>query len=480
MEKYAIIENFLALCAIPHKSHHEDQISKYLYDWAIGKGLEAHRDEAGNVIIDKPGSKGFENAPTTILQGHMDMVVVWEEGKSFDPLKDAITVIDDGESLRALGTSLGGDDGAGVAIAMTILEDPEAVHGPIRAIFTVDEEDGMSGAEALDPKYTQGEYLINLDWEGFGSLCCSSAGSDMYRLRRVPEWSPVVDGVAFEISVRGLTGGHSGAEIHLGRTNAIRTVAGMVLAAQRAGAHTGLMSFAGGSAHNAIPTSAVATVAVPKEDAALFLSVADTEGMIRRSAALPTDPHAEITVKPLEEAPEMAVSEEDTRAFFTALTAVHNGVNTMSPTIPGLVESSASTGLASLSEEYMEFVIHQRSSEPALSLEMRESFAAVGKEQGFSMELLSSGAPWPVRPGSRLVEICREQFKTLTGKDIRVEPVHAGLECGCLSKKNPRLDIISIGPDIFDIHTTREKLIIETVYQSDDLIRGILKEIAGK
>ena len=164
-----IIENFLSLCAIPHKSHHEEKISRFLYDWAVKKGLAAVRDEEGNVIIDKAGSAGHEDAPRTILQAHMDMVVVWEDGMDFDPLNDTITVINDGKTLKAKGTSLGGDDGAGVALAMSILEDETAVHGPIRAIFTVDEEDGMSGADHLDPKHLDAKYLINLDWEEFGS-----------------------------------------------------------------------------------------------------------------------------------------------------------------------------------------------------------------------------------------------------------------------------------------------------------------------
>lgn len=146
------------------------------------------RDEEGNVIIDKAGSAGHEDAPRTILQAHMDMVVVWEDGMDFDPLNDTITVINDGKTLKAKGTSLGGDDGAGVALAMSILEDETAVHGPIRAIFTVDEEDGMSGADHLDPKHLDAKYLINLDWEEFGSLCNSSAGSDMYRMHRAAEW----------------------------------------------------------------------------------------------------------------------------------------------------------------------------------------------------------------------------------------------------------------------------------------------------
>ena len=245
-----IIENFLSLCAIPHKSHHEEKISRFLYDWAVKKGLAAVRDEEGNVIIDKAGSAGHEDAPRTILQAHMDMVVVWEDGMDFDPLNDTITVINDGKTLKAKGTSLGGDDGAGVALAMSILEDETAVHGPIRAIFTVDEEDGMSGADHLDPKHLDAKYLINLDWEEFGSLCNSSAGSDMYRMHRAAEWE-AASGNAYKIAVSGLVGGHSGASIHLKLANAIRIAARTAKTALDMCPGARLAAFRGGSAHRA-------------------------------------------------------------------------------------------------------------------------------------------------------------------------------------------------------------------------------------
>ena len=163
-----VLNNFLSLCAIPRKSHHEEQVSRFLHDWAVSHGLSAVRDAEGNVIIDKAASPGAENAPTTILQAHMDMVCVAEDGREYDPLTDPIKPILEGNTLTADGTSLGGDDGAGVAVAMTILADPDAVHGPLRALFTVDEEDGMSGANNMDPVHVQGDYLINLDWEETG------------------------------------------------------------------------------------------------------------------------------------------------------------------------------------------------------------------------------------------------------------------------------------------------------------------------
>ena len=291
-----ILENFLSLTRIPRKSHHEEAVSRFLYQWALDKGLRACRDEVGNVIIDKPASAGCENAPCTILQAHMDMVCVAEPGRAYDPLTDPITVINDGETLTADGTSLGGDDGAGVAIAMTILEDTQAVHGPVRAIFTVDEEDGMAGANALDVRHLDVGYLINMDWEEYGSLCCSSAGSDMYLFRRAVERTDAAGLSAFSLSLRGFEGGHSGAQIHLGRANAIRAAARILLAAADAGCGIRLAAFKGGSAHTAIPSSAEAVVCVDPAQEDAFLAAARAQADLELELCGATDPSAVISL----------------------------------------------------------------------------------------------------------------------------------------------------------------------------------------
>ena len=477
---HPIVENFLSLCAIPRRSHHEEAVSRFLYQWGLDKGLAACRDEEGNVILEKPASPGCENAPLTILQAHMDMVVVWEDGVEHDPLLDPITVINDGLTLKAKGTSLGGDDGAGVAMAMAILEDESAIHGPLRAIFTVDEEDGMSGAEALHPRHLQGQYLINLDWEGFGSLCCSSAGSDMYALRRSAEYiTPGEDRVFYALNVQGLEGGHSGAQIHLGRANAIRLAASILFAGAQAAGGASLAAFRGGSAHNAIPASASAVIAVAREKSAAFFEAAQQETDRLLELCALTDPRAMVTLVETDRS-EKLLSEKETGDILALLLAVHDGIHTMSSAIPGLVESSANTGLARLDENGFEFIVHQRSSEPSITEEMKKVFLSQAAQYGFTLSVLSSSPAWPVRPGSELVELCRRHFRDLFGREIAVEPVHAGLECGCFSRKNPALDIISIGPDILDIHSPKETLVLQTVYDCDALVRSMLREIAGK
>lgn len=474
-----VLKNFLSLTAIPRKSGHEDAVSRFLYDWAVGKGLAAYRDEVGNVIINRPGAPGHENAPVTILQAHMDMVCVAEDGKSYDPLTDPIVVINNGETLTADGTSLGGDDGAGVAIAMAILENEAARFGPVRAIFTVDEEVGMSGAEALDPRHLAGRYMINLDWEEYGSLCCSSAGSETFSYTRPVSWENTGGETAFSLTLQGFEGGHSGAQIHLGRANAIRLAAQILAAAIAAGCRMRLAAFQGGQASNAIPAKASAVVTVPRKQADTFRAAAQMAIDSALEACGLTDPNA-VAVLLETELPEKAVSLSDTAHCLTLLTQVHDGVNTMSASIPGLVESSANTGLVQLQEDAFTFIILQRSSSPEVTARMREVFLAQGVEHGFHVGILGSAPPWPLRADSELVEICKKHYRTLTGEEIRVEPVHAGLECGCFSTKNPALDIISIGPDILDIHSPRETLVLKTVAACDALVRSILGEIADK
>ena len=476
--KERILENFLSLTRIPRKSHHEEAVSLFLRDWAAEKGLAVCRDQVGNVIIDKAGSPGCENAPRTILQAHMDMVCVAEPGREYDPLRDPIAVINDGKTLTADGTSLGGDDGAGVAVAMTILEDPDAVHGPLRAIFTVDEEDGMIGADNLDEKHLDASYMINLDWEEFGSLCCSSAGSDMYSLRREAVWESA-EGAAFTVDVRGLEGGHSGAQIHLGRANAIRMAARILRAGEAVCGGLRLAAFKGGSAHNAIPSAASAVAVVDAEKAGAFLEAARQAVDTELEGCALSDPGGVVTVAETA-LPGKVLGREMTADTLAILTSVHDGVNTMSEAIPGLVESSANTGLAELGENAFTFMIHQRSSEPAVTAGMKKVFLDQARQYGYALTVLTSSPAWPVKADSELVEICRKEYRALTGEEIRVEPVHAGLECGGFAAKNPSLDIISIGPTILDIHSPKETLLLDSVYGCDALVRNILKDIALK
>ena len=283
---------------------------------------------------------------------------------------------------------------------MSILEDETAVHGPIRAIFTVDEEDGMSGADHLDPKHLDAKYLINLDWEEFGSLCNSSAGSDMYRMHRAAEWE-AASGKAYKIAVSGLVGGHSGASIHLKLANAIRIAARTAKNRARHVPRRASCRFPRRQRPQCHPASCTAVITVPEKDAEKVLEALNAHALTEAVACAATDPEAKVAVTAAE-LPEKALTGELSRGYLALLTEVFDGVHTMSPSIPSLVESSANTGLAAVGEDEVEFTVHQRSSEPAITAEMKKEYERQASEHGFTMTLLSSSPRGRSSPAASL------------------------------------------------------------------------------
>ena len=257
---------FLERAKVPRPAHHEERVSEYLFQWAKRHGLAVEKDALNEIIIDKPASPGCENVPRVIFQAHMDMVCVCEEGVSYDPLNDPIKVINDGITLTAEGTSLGADDGIGVAMCLYLLQDDTLRHGPIRAIFTTNEEDGMDSM-AIDPRYLDGDYLINLDWETLGSLCNSCAGGDYFNFSHKAEWEkPVAGCKTLTITFSNLLGGHSGVGINKGHANALVTIATLLSMLQQGGVSFRVASFGGGQAKNAIPAFGSASVAIAAND----------------------------------------------------------------------------------------------------------------------------------------------------------------------------------------------------------------------
>lgn len=471
------VNNFLALCAIPHPSGHEEAISRYLYERALSKGLTARRDRAGNVVIDRPAAPGFENAPLTILQAHMDMVAVGRPGSDYDPLTSPIQVVREGKSLRALDSSLGADDGAGVALIQQLLEDENLRCGPLRGILTVDEETGMSGADSLDPAELDARYLLNLDWETAGSLCCSCAGGELYRFTFSPSRKAPEPGCALELKVSGLLGGHSGTTIHTGRANAIQTIAGIVRSALDARLHVELATIEGGSASNAIPNAASVTLVVPEEEMDQFRSLfkaAQVRFLMRMGGK---EKNAAFSLQPTE-MPETVLTHSHAQALLRFMTEAVIGVHTMSSLHPELVESSANLSEVHDRNGVLFCEIYQRSSEPAVTLRMEDGYRTLATACGAKMSHLQGSPAWPEKPGSRLMEICLESYRDLTGEEMVVEAVHAGLECGAWAQKAPELDMISIGPDVMDIHSPYETLDLNSVELLDRLVRSILSEIS--
>lgn len=272
-----VLSEFLELAKVPRPSHHEERVSEYLFQWAKRHGLAVEKDALNEIIIDKPASPGCENVPRVIFQAHMDMVCVCEEGVSYDPLNDPIKVINDGITLTAEGTSLGADDGIGVAMCLYLLQDDTLRHGPIRAIFTTNEEDGMDSM-AIDPKYLDGDYLINLDWETLGSLCNSCAGGDYFNFSHKAEWEkPVAGCKTLTITFSNLLGGHSGVGINKGHANALVTIATLLSMLQQGGVSFRVASFGGGQAKNAIPAFGSASVAIAANDEAKAKTIIEAD-----------------------------------------------------------------------------------------------------------------------------------------------------------------------------------------------------------
>jgi dipeptidase D len=473
----SVLQNFYELAKIPRPSHHEERVSQFLYDWALSQGLRAQRDSMGNVIIDKDSSVGHENAPRVILQAHMDMVCVAAPNVTHNSLTDPIQVINDGIYLRADGTSLGADNGIGIALAQYLLKEKSFCHGPLRAIFTVNEEDGMASS-AMDSAFLDGSYLINLDWETSGSLCNSCAGGDYFVFTRQPDWQATpTDGTTIRISIQGLLGGHSGLDINKGHANALASVATVLCQLQNNGIGFNLASFSGGQAQNAIPRYAAAKLVIEtgKLEAAKqifnsFCREFETGyGSVEKTAKL------ELTV--LNQSPDQVLSKELSADVAGLLACIPNNVHTMSPFIPGLVESSSNLGVISIDSDAIVFNSFARSSVSYQAYQLATICATIARQFGFTFESRGHIAGWAVNPNSKLTELTCDAYQALTGKTMVVEPVHAGLECGAFAEKNPNLDMISIGPGLYDVHSPAERCCIADVGMMAELLVLILGKL---
>lgn len=472
-----ILQEFLKITEIPRPSHHEEKIGAYLVSWAQARGLCVTQDDLGNVIIDKPASPGAEHTPRVILQAHMDMVCVASEGTTFDPQNDPIKIINDGKTLRAKGTSLGADDGIGIALCQQILQDDSLQHGPLRVIITVNEEDGMDSIN-MSSDFLCGDYLINLDWESLGSLCNSAAGCDFAELSRDATLEDVPDSYAsLNLTIKGLQGGHSGVGINLGRANALVCMATFIIRLVEDGIPILLSDFSGGQAKNAIPATAQATIAFPQEYSDKINEAFDTY----KKDFVNTFGPIEITSEFFSDSGEhicKVLDDDSMQGLLAVLTSLPNGVNTMSPFAQNLVESSQNLGVLSIEDGHIRLEIMARSCVPYRAEEILRASRLTAKAFGFTYTQGDHAPAWAVNPDSRLVPIACEAYRTLTGKEMVVEPVHGGLECGAFYEKNPHLDMIAIGPTLTDVHTPDEACDIESISVTYELLVDILLRIS--
>ena len=456
---------FEDLCSIPHGSGNTKQISDYCVDFAKAHGLAVLQDEHNNVVIKKPASAGYEHHETVILQGHLDMVCEKEPDSPIDFMTDGLALQKDGDMIFAKGTTLGGDDGIAVAMALAVLEDNTLIHPPIEALFTTDEETGMYGAEGFDASVLTGRTLLNIDSEEEGILTVSCAGGARAGIE-FPLTVGTVDTPCYTVTLGGLIGGHSGVEIHCGRQNA-NVMLGKFLRSLPFAYQ--IIDIRGGQKDNAIPRQAVAVVATDGD-----LAAAAAEFV--KANRVDTDPDLAITVESTT-AHANGFDAASSKQIAEFLSTVANGVQAMSTDIEGLVQTSLNLGILKSDNNTLSATFAVRSSVGAEKAALLEKLAATAKAFGGSFESHGHYPAWEYRKDSRLRDTMIEVYKKLYGSAPEVVAIHAGLECGLFAGKMQDLDAVSFGPNLYDIHTTRERMSVASVERTYAYLCEILKSL---
>lgn len=458
----AALRYFEELCAIPHGSRDTKRISDYCVRFAQSHGLEYVQDAHNNVIIRKPASAGYEDRPTVILQGHLDMVCEKDADCDIDFATDGLRLRHDGAYIFAEGTTLGGDDGIAVAYALAVLAADDLAHPPLEAVFTIDEEIGMLGADAMDMSVLRGRVLLNCDSEDEGVLTVSCAGGATSMLHR-PVTRESAAGTAYRAGVRGLIGGHSGVEIDKGRANANK-----LLAAVLETLPVRLISIDGGSKDNAIPRTSEAVLLAGDGFERLFFAAAE-----RLRASLPAGESPEFYCERTQTAL-LPMTEEGSGKVLALLNALPNGVQAMSADIEGLVQTSLNLGILKTEENAVTMTFSVRSSVNAEKTELIDRLKTLGAQYGAEYTESGEYPAWEYRRDSRLRDVMVGTYARLYGAEPKVEAIHAGLECGIFSDRLPGLDAVSFGPQMYDIHTSRERLEIASVARTWDYLVAVL------
>ena len=469
LEPKNVFRFFEQMCAIPHGSYNTKAVSDWCVAFAKERGLEHYQDEMNNVILIKEASAGYEEAQPVILQGHLDMVCEKAPGCEKDMAREGLDLAVEGDYIYAEGTTLGGDDGIAVAMALAALDDESLPHPRLEVILTTEEEVGMDGAMALDVSPIRGRKLLNLDSEAEGVFTVSCAGGSMAACG-LPVARAPFGGDILRVRVAGLTGGHSGAEIHKGRANA-NMLLGRLLRAMAAETELRLVSADGGLKDNAIPVAAEAVVAA--EDGRKAKAAAERMAACFQTEYRRSDPMLTVTAEEAAAAwqPMDASSTERTVRL---LACAPNGVQTMSQDIHGLVQTSLNLGILKTGENAVTASFCIRSSVDSEKEMLKDRLACLLAQLGGGVSFSGEYPGWAYRPDSPLRELMTEVYREQYGREPKVEAIHAGLECGLLAGKLPGLDCVSIGPDLLEIHTPREKMSISSVQRVWAFVREVL------
>ncbi|MBC5629805.1 aminoacyl-histidine dipeptidase [Clostridium sp. NSJ-6] len=476
LEPKLVFDFFEKISDIPRGSGNEKAISDYLLKFGKELGLETIQDEALNIIIKKPASKGYENAPTVIIQGHMDMVCEKNNGTDHDFEKDPLKlrIVDD--YIYATDTTLGADNGIAVAYGMALLADNNIPHPALEILITTDEETGMSGAMAICKDNLDGKLLINLDNEEEGELLVSCAGGVRTNSAVKIEWQDKTNKNDVAINISGLKGGHSGMDIIKERGNSNK-ILGRILKALSEEVEFNIVKINGGSKNNAIPREAEAIISVDASNVNKVTTIVNDLTAVFTNELKSQDPELKISVNNSTVNETKEFNKATTEKVINLLYLYPNGVNTRSTEIDGLVESSTNLGVLSTGEDYVEFDSAVRSSVPSLKKEIELRIKTITEILGAEFSSKSDYPGWEYDPNSKMREICQKVYKDMTGKEAKIVAIHAGVECGLFNEKLGNLDMISFGPNLYDVHTPQEHMSITSVKNTWDYLLKVLAEI---
>lgn len=471
--------NFEAMCSIPHPSRHEAALAAFIVDFAKKNNLEHAVDDFGNVIVRKPATKGKENLKKVVMQGHLDMVPEKNSDVKHDFEKDPIQCHVEGEWVKAKGTTLGADNAIGGAAALAVMESKDIEHGPIEALFTLDEETGLFGAQALKPGFSTADILMNLDSEEEGAVYIGCAGGEntyakfFYKPEALKAGSEIIN-----ISITGMRGGHSGMDISQGRGNAVKMLA-RILWQLKKKIDFQLISFNGGSKHNAIPRESFAVIAVSSSNFNNAVKFVNDLGKTMAAEIVSVEKNLKIeAVKGTAAA--SAIESSVAVNMINAVYSIPHGVVKMSADIAGLVETSTNMGVAVTEKDYVELITSQRSSVESERMDIVDVVGNVFRMAGAEVKNADGYPGWAPNINSPVLKVLKDTYKKLYGKEPEIKAIHAGLECGIIKEKYPDMDMISFGPTIEGAHSPDERVNIASVGKFWDLLLNTLKNVPVK
>jgi len=477
LEPSILWQRFYEITQVPRPSKKEGKILKHLKELFKELNISFKEDNVGNIVATVPATPGYENAPTVVLQAHVDMVCEKNKETQHDFENDPITMVRDNGWIKAKGTTLGSDNGIGVAAALAVITDKDAVHGPIEILLTIDEETGLTGASNLQPGLITGKILLNMDSEEDGAFYIGCAGGkDTLGIFDIEYENAPSGFAACEIMVTGLKGGHSGLDIHQGRANGIKILARTLN--QLSNINFRIAKVDGGSLRNAIPREAEAVLLIEEKD------YSELEKLVKQfeSAASKefktADDGLKINLTKVESSYQKVFTKEFSDRLINTLLALPHGVIMMSKDIPGLVETSTNLATVKIKDDKLTIGTSQRSSVESAKEYMSLSVQSIFKLANGKIEITDGYPGWKPNLDSTLLKVSKNVFKELFNKEPEIKAIHAGLECGILESKNPGMDIISFGPTIEGAHSPDERVNIETVEKFYTLLKRILKELA--